>query len=646
MENEIWYHQDAPAEDVVRVGKELWGKQGEERISLAEDSLALYLGSARHSLRGSSNPFGVLEIITDAAGYNGIQAIVDTKVNTVLKSNVRPMFITDGADNDTKRRAEFMQRACDGIRYAQGLQGRRKRRAVAVAGYVFEAGGIEWYADIANSRVVATEVWCWEFFVSRREARHGEPQQLFSRHTIDRGVLLSYLKGSPAAVRRAVQDADPAPWRDTQDETRDGKRVADQVVVYKAWHLPSGRVDMDEPEAWGKNEDGNKCKPSHDGRHVVALDGGDSGNHVSLIDVPWPHDHFPVAWFKPNYVPGSYWGRGEPEILAAQQIEANRWNTRVTQVVNKHAVPRTYVSKDSGLNPASMNNNIDNIYQVKGPAGAAVHVEAAPAMPPDLIRRLGEIPQMMRDQRGMSEMSMTARKPAGMNHEPGLAYLGDTESMRHTDEMQAWEEFNLDCDKNIIRCLDELAENDPNYEVVFEKDEQLIREKWKDVRLNNSFVMKLWPTNLFKQDPAQRADQIAGMVDKGLFPKEKYFDAIDAPDVKSLMGNRAAMARNVDRCLQYIVKHGEFTDKEAPHPYMDLQLAKQSGIERLNETQVNEPDNYEVINALSQWLEAVDEFIAKATPPAMAPPPGANLQALGPAAAMPPQPGQPQGMPS
>jgi len=633
----LWYNQPDPAAEVVRLGRELYSKQGEERISLAEDSLALYLGSTRHNLRGSnSNPLGLVDVLTEAGVENGIQAITDTKVNTILKNRVRPMFVTDGADTDTKQRAEAMQRACDGVMYQQKLQG-RKLRGVAMAGYIFEGGGVEWFADCANSRIVATPVWCWNFFVSKREAQHGEPRQKFARLLIDRGVLLSFLGDASAKVKDAVKNATAASWKDTNDDMRDASKLSDQVVIYKAWHLPSGRVDLDDNKAWGKNEDGTRSvRANHDGRHVVALDGGDDGDAIELVDVPWPHDHFPVAWFKPNFVPGSYWGRGEPEILATAQIEVNRWNTRVNQIIRKHAVPRTFASKDSGLNPGSMNNNVDNIYMVKGSPQGAIWVENAPAVSPDLLQRTANLMQWMRDQRGVSEMSMKAQKPQGINHEPGMAFLADTESMRHTDEFQAWEEFHLDCYKNIVRCFDELAENDENYEVVFEKDQKLIRQRWKDIRLSNFFMLKLWPTNLFKQDPAQRADQIADMVEKGLFPPEKYFDAIDAPDIKALMGNRAAMEQNIQRCLQAIIESGEVTELEQPTPYMDLQLAKQLGIQRLNELQVDEPDNWKSVNALTQWLELVDATITQGTAAANQAPVGANVQALNAAAAVPP----------
>jgi hypothetical protein len=636
--SEQWFNAEDPAEALVQVCKELHAKQGEARLMLAQDSLALYLGSSRHSLTGGGNPLALLDLVgQESSAYNIIQAISDTKINATLKNKVRPMYITESANSETKRKAAAMQAACDGIMYEVGMQG-WLRRVACTAGFLFEGGGVEWYADTANSRVVASPVWCWEFFVSNREARYGNPRQLFARHAIDRAVLLSYMSDASKEVQDAVRNAEPATWKDTYDDLRDPKRISDQVIVYKAWHLPSGRVDLQDPRAYGKGEGGRKAKPNHDGRHCVAIGGGKDGPGATLIDIPWPHDHFPVSWFKPNYVPGSWWSRGEPEILAAAQIENNRWNTREARIIQQLAVPRTFVSKESGLNPAQLNNNPDNVFQVKGAAGTAVHVAVLPSVPPDLGQRIAMIAQNARDQRGMSEMSMTAKKPLGVNHEPGMQYLADTESERHTSEFEAWEDFNLDSQKNIIRCLRDLAENDPEYEIVFHNDKKLRREKWNDIDLGDTFSMKLWPTNWLKEDPAQRADQIADFVDRGVLPPEAMIDAVDDPDLQALLGNRIAMQRNIERMLDRVCEEG-MGENEQPSPYIDLQLAKRLGIQRYNEL-CAESEDWKTINEVVRWLEAVDGMISKASAPsAPAQGMGDTLGAVGPGAAAPPPPG-------
>lgn len=633
-----WFQQPEPAELVVQLAKELWEKQGRARIMLAEDSLALYLGSRRHSLTGSANPLAMLDMIgQENSAYNLIQAITDTKINATLKNKVRPMFITESADSETKRKAAAMQADCDGVMYETGMTG-WLRRAVAKAGFLFEGGGVEWTADLANDRILATPVWCWEFFVSTREARYGNPRQLFGRHAIDRAVLLSYLKGAPKEAIEAVENANAADQRDVQDDARDPKRISDQVIIYKAWHLPSSKVDMDDPRAYGKTESGRDGKVSHDGRHVVAIDGGKSGSSVALVDIAWPHDHFPVSWFKPNMVPGSWWSRGEPEVLAAAQIELNRWNSREARVVDKHAVPRTFIDKKSGVNPAQMTNSTDNIFLTNGAPAAAVHVAVAPAIPPDLPARSQRIIQNARDQRGMSEMSMAARKPVGVNHEPGMQYLADTETARHTEEFESWEDFHLSCNQNIIRCRRDLAEANPKHAVIITANNKLRRYKYKDIDLGDSFAVKLWPTNWLKEDPAERADQIADFVDRGILPPEAMIDAVDDPDLAALLGNRIAMQRNIENILDRICEHG-YGEKEQPSPYLDLQKAKQLGIQRWNEL-CAEDEDWKKILAITKFLEDVDVMIQKAAAPA-APQlgQGDTLGAQGPGAALPPPPG-------
>lgn len=642
--NPQWYNADdsfQAAEIVVSVVKDMADRQGAQRLALAEDSLALYLGSARHSLSGSGNALAMLDLIgQESSAYNLIQAITDTKINATLKNQVRTMFITESADSETKRKASDMQSACDGINYKVGMRG-WLRRAKCVAGFLFEAGGVEWFADVANKRVQAYPVWCWEYFVSNREARYGKPPQLFAKHAIDRAVLASYVSNASKAIRDAVANAPPATGRDAYDDMRDSRRISDQVIVYKAWHLPSGAVDLEDPGAYGLNEDGRKVKPSHDGRHVVAIEAGHaSGANVALIDVPWPDDHFPVSWFKPNPVPASYWSRGEPEVLAAAQIELNKWNNRSAKIVDLLAVPRTFVDKKSGLNPAQMTNAPNNIYLTNGSPSQAVFVANNGALPPDLMERLQAIPQWARDQRGMSEMSMAARKPIGVNHEPGMQYLADTETTRHTSEFESWEDSSLEDSKNIIRCLRTLAKHHANFEVVLSDSKQFRRTRWADIDLGNTFDMKMSPTNWLKDDPAERADQIMDLIDRGILPPESAIDAIEDPDIKQLLSGRIAMQKNIERCLDRVCEgSGPLSDTEYPSPLMDLQKAKLLGIVRYNELAAEEED-WQAVLRVTQWVEAVDLMIQKATPAAANQQgQGNTLSAVGPGAAAPPPPG-------
>lgn len=636
MPDEIWFSQDKPGNAVLEIGRELWKKQGGERISLAEDSLSLYLGSTRHALTRGGNPLALLDLISnEASSENLIMSIVDTKWNQTIKNRVRPLFVTEGGDSEIKKQRSLMQEAVDGQMYELGCYG-AMGRARCLNGFLFEAGGTEWFADTANSRVVGTPVWCWEYMVPTREARNGNPRQLFARHAIDRSVLLSYMKNAPKSVRDAIASADAATWRETADDSKDPKQLNDQVIIYKAWHLPSGRVDLDDPRSFGKTDDGFKWSGNsvHDGRHVVVIDGTKLVDPV-LVDLPWPHDHFPVSWFKPFPVPGSYWSRGIPEIIAKMQIEINRWNMRENRIMDLHSRPIVFVDKNAKLSEGQITNAIANILLTNGPPSQAVYLMNLPAVPPDLLSRVARIVQSAKDQLGMSDLSMTAAKPAGVNHEPGLAFLMDTESTRHTAENDAWQDCHLDDAKNIVRCLNDLAEYDPNYEVVFGGDKSLKRGKWKEIRLDNYYQIRRWPTNVLKQSPAQKADQIGTLVDHGALPPEALLATVsDDEDVKSFTSDAAAMEQAVSTMLDRIIADG-YTLTDMPNPYMDLQTCKRLGIQRLAEMQAND-DPWPKQNDVTRWLEDVDNIIAKIAPPSAAPQQGNAIGAMGPNGMAPP----------
>lgn len=610
---QLWYHAEKPedaAHSVLDVGRRLWETQGRDRIQLAEDSLALYLGSRRHSITGAS-PMGLMALmgVETSSSYNLVQAIADTEISHTLRNKVRPLFVTEGGDSDLRSRVELLQEAIDGLLYGHGMQGQLGMQ-VCTAGYLFEGGGIEWTADTANSRVIGTPVWPWEYFVSKREARYSNPRQLFARQVIDRDVLLAFLADAPKPVRDAVENAAPAKWEDVSGDMRDPQNLSDQVVIYKAWHLPSGRVDLKNPAAFGRNEDGRRVRPSHDGRHIIAIDQGQPDD-PPLVDIPWAYDKFPISWFKPNYVPGSFWSRGIPEIIASTQIEINKWNARILRILELHARPLIFLWKQAKLNPAQINNALANIFQVDVQPSQAIHQVAAPAVPADLLNRIAQITQSAREQLGLSEMSMTAKKPMGVNHEPGMAYLADTETVRHTAKFMAWEEFNIDCAEQQVRCLRELAENDPKYELVFESDSQLKRLKAKDFDVDaDKFKVKAWPTNFLKQSPAQRADQIMDFVDRGLFSPEMALEALDAPDIKALLGDRTAIKQNIKNKLARIVA-GEYTDREMPTPYMDLSMAKLMGMVMYNQLEANE-ESEDKIDRVVRFLEDVDALRARA----------------------------------
>lgn len=615
----LWYQKEneqQQAEAMSNTARSLWSDQGESRRRMADDAMTLWSGSTNHALMGASplSTLGLADQIA-AAGYNVVQAIVDTKVNDTLRNEIRPLFVTEGGDSELREKVAAMQEACDGMSYTLGLEDDIEEQA-CWNGYIFGNGGQEFWSDTASSRVMVTPAWFWEYFVSRQEARNGNPQQKFSRHVLPRDVLLSFLANSGSAVLDAVKAAPSASWEDTKayDASEPGK-VADLVVVFKSWHLPSKRVDLSDPAAFGKDKNGKKVKPNHDGYHMVTLDWGGGKDVPPLVARAWPYDHYPVSWFKPNRMPGSYWGRGEPEILAATQIEANQWNERAYDILEMYAHPWTFLRKGAKINPAQLNNNSRNVYSTEGDPNSALYVMNAPAVPQEMIQRLDRLPQQARDQRGMSEMSMAARRPAGIEHKPGLKYLKDMENVRHTAEYRAWRRYKLDGYKNIIRCLSELSEHDPKFEVVFEKDKQLTRQRWSDINADSSrYRVKAKGTNLFARDPAQQAEQIADFVERGLLPPTAMYQ-IDAPDFQAMIEDKDVMRLNAIARVKAVIRGPEYDYELMPDPALDLETCKAEALKAKNKLELN-GESEAKIDRLMQFMADVDNLLGIVPPPA------------------------------
>lgn len=638
----LWYQEDdaeKAASAMVQSARALWADQGDQRRRDADDAMTLWSGTVNHGFNGA-NAMSILGLVDDVAGYNLVQSVTDTKVNTTLRNEIRPLLMCQGGDSELREKAEAMQDAADGQSYELGLDDELEEVA-CWNGYIFGNGGVEFWSDTASSRIMASPVFHWQYFVARQEARYSvRPQQLFSRHVMPRDVLLSFLADQPASVRAAVESAPTASWDDARDfVSSEPGSVVDLVVVWKAWHLPSKRVDLGESRAFGKGKDGQKVKPGHDGLHMVCIEGTKDAPATALITRPWPHAYFPVAWFKPNRTPGSFWGRGEPEILAPSQIEMNQWSTREYMVLDRYAVPHIILPKGAKLNPAQLNNGLFNIYQVEGGGNQEPKVVTPNAVPPELINRRQSLAAEAKDQRGMSDMSMAARKPVGVDHKPGMAYLANTETIRHTAEFRAWRRFKLDCYRNIIRCFKELSEHDPNFEVVYEKDKQLVTAKMTTIDIDASkYRLKAKPTNLFSQDPAQQADQIADFVDRRLLPPDALFDAVDSPDLQALADDRKVMKKNAIKRVKLVAK-GPYTEDLMPQPYHDLKTMKSEAMKMANAIELN-GEKEDKLDRVMKFLADVDEklgLVPAPTPVNPAVAPGAVAPAVNmPPAAMPP----------
>lgn len=620
---QVWEERETPEQLVIQRGRSLLEHDGASRRERADAASTLYHCSPRYGFGGFVDIFNSLEGL-EPIGFNVIRSCVDTKINHVVRNKVRPLFVTERGDSTLKEKALGMQRAVEGVFKTSKIYGDLGTQ-VCRHGYLFEGGGLQIEPDYANHRVSVDLVRAHEFLVDPDEAERGDPRQAWRVRYIPRDVLMKRFGEDPASAQ-AIADSSQ-----NENQTRPNSHTfdtsADLIEVWEYWHLPSGYVDADQgsEDAAESDEpgtdDGEPIDESPEplaetgrrsvdsrGRHVICIKGH------TLLDEAWKYDYFPVAWFKPYRAATGWWSVGLPERLWSAQFKLNEYNKRIDQIIKMHAVPKMIVDRRAKIKLAKFTNDVANIFETSSNPTTSVYYLTPQSVPAELFRRVEDIIRWCREETGISEMSMYARKPAGVDHAPGMQMLADTETIRHTVDFRAWEQFHVDAAKMIVDALRLLALNDEDYELFFADSKQLRRIKWKDVNLEDErFHLTVWPTNLLPQTPAAKLSTAMDMYNAQLWSKDQTLLVLDYPDTEAVTGDLTAALENIERLIDD-AKAGKVA---IPEPYMNLQLMLTTVVNAINRAEADrEPD--EQIEPLRTLWQQTNDLIQKMQADALA----------------------------
>lgn len=638
MEREPWYSlsdRDECAQECLATARRLYEQHRADQCWHTDVCEAFYDGVARssHGLVGAL--FSGLQTSDAASQYNVIASVVDTFTSHVVKNRIKLFALTSRGEYEDRKRAEGISRALEAMLDAAGIYGQEGTQ-VAKDGCLTGDGVCKVTPDYANHRVLIERCLAEELYVDDQEARLGRPTQLVHVQRIDRAVLRERFPDHAEAIDRAI----PAGYEDLR--TPQQGQVADQVLVYEAWHLPSTRVDASDQASWGLGE----ARPAHDGRHVIFLAATEAETSIPILDEPWPLAYFPFAWFRPKTRPRGFRGRGFVEVLRHVQLQINKMLRRVDGIMQLHSIMTLYVNRNAGINIARLKgNDWSRIVEGDGPGQSAIQHIAPQAVSGDYIQQIERLIQWGFQQVGLSELSVTAQKPAGIEAGVALRTLLDTESIRHTDVFRAWESFHLELGRAVVDAFRLLAWHDPDFEVMWAGDRDLERIKWRDVDLDESkWRLRIWPTNLLPETPSAKLEKALELYKEGAFTREDMLSALQFPDVEAILGDKSAAQRNVERKLDGLVDRG-YLAEYAPHGLLDLALAIRLGLQRFNSLEADGAP-VETLEAVQRWVEDAIAEQTKVTPSAAqgqaAPAPLPNTAGpLAPPPPAPPVPGAP-----
>lgn len=533
--NHRWWDAKDPAADLAASCDDIANREKWRTQELLR-SWRLYSGRKWANLRqiGRTN-HTAFDTTNDRVRYNVVSSIVETIVAKLSKNRPAPSFVTNGADWKTRRLTNKLNKFGKGVLHASGVYDQLDEvlKEWAVCGTT----ALKFCAD--GKKIKAERAFLWELFVPSWEAERGSPRTLMQRTQIDRHALMERFGEGAGREKRlaAIRMCGPMTTLDpTVGKPDDG---SDLVTVYEGWRLGA---------------DGSP------GRHVICVSQG------VLLDEEWARPGFPFAFAKYSKLPGSFWGVGVAHRQAGKQFEINSLLQKIQQNTHMLANPTTFIEANSGIPEAHITNDIGAIVKM-APGTAPPTRLVLPIMPAEVYAQVESYKRDAYEEEGVSQLSASARKPAGLDSLPSLREFSDIESERFLPQGHEVERFIIEC---VDRCI-ELAETIPGYEVDTMDRRANERMRWNDIKVaRDAFVLQCFPVSSLPQNPAARRQTVQEYAQAKWITVDKAKELLDFPDLEeneSIEGaSMAFLRKQVERILD-----GE--PGSPPDPRMNLSTA-------------------------------------------------------------------------
>jgi len=509
--------------------------------------------------------------------FNAIRSCIDTAVAKIGQNRPKPMFLTEDADVSLAGRAKRLTKYVEGVFY-DGKAYETAQKAFRDA-CVFGTGIVHlfWDSDSkGRARLCFERVLPDELLIDEEEGRYGEPGQIHRRKWILRDRLVELFPKFERQISAA---------RGTQTDTT-SPRAVDHIEVIESWHLPS-------------------APGAKDGRHAICIDG------CTLFSEKWVYDFFPFVFFHWSEPIIGFWGTGLAEELVGIQIEINRLCRDISSAQRMMSRPRVFVEAGTQIVPAHLNPGLGENVPVVKYVGRPPTFQTPPAMPGEIYADLDRWIRRAYEVTGVSQLSASGRKPAGLDSGAALREYNDQVSERFITTSQRWEEFFMQLSRKVIALSQSRYESgDKGLAIVAAQDKFVKTIKWKDVDLEaDKYLMKVFPTNLLPSTPAGRMQQVVELLQADLLPKELALSLLDFPDVEHFVSLETAALEDIRWTIESILEEGK---PGTVDELTNLSLAQQLGMSAvLRAKRMNYPE--ENIELLRRWVDAVTD---KLTPPA------------------------------
>ncbi len=520
--------------------------------------------------RGAARRFSASSRLSLNVVRNMIGAVTS---KIAAKNKPKPTFLTEEGNYEQRLQAENLEKFVSGVFYES------KVYAVLSSCFrdmcVYGTGILKAYEEDGKAHV--ERVRQREVVVDDIEGADMNPRNLYQRKYYDRLVAVKLWGEGDPTRERLIRDCP----RDTDDIEAGYQTTADQILVTEAWHL--GEDDKTP------------------GRWCAVIDG------LTLFDEPW-EGPFPFAFMRWTEDTDGFFGVGLAEELRGIQSEINKLLQQIQK--GHHLIAGHWLVLQGSTLTTQINNDLAAIVKY---TGQPPQYQTPSIISPEVYSHLWQLYEKAFEIAGISQLSATSQKPAGVDSGVAMRTYNDIQTERFLEVGQAYEEFVVEAARQVIRCAKRIG---GSYKVRGVGKNSFEPIKWSDVKIDeDDYVIRVYPTSLLPTTPAGKLQWAQDMIQAGVIPPEDVLDIVDFPDTEAYAKRKNAPRRIIERNIAHMLKTGEAV---APEPVDNHQLALKLVNEAYAEARLDKVPE-EKLQRLRDYLAVTQSYLPKPALPA--PPP-------------------------
>lgn len=495
--------------------------------------------SLLYSKNGTTGYFNNLgssgHLLTNAITYNVCASIVDTLVSKIGKIQPKMTFLTSNgkwADKNNAKKLEqyiFGQFTTNDV-YTIG-------QAVFKDSLINDLGIAKHF--VQGDKISTERVHPNEIYVDEIDTLYGKPSHMYHIKQVSK----SYLKKE--YPKFAIQIDGSSLNMNMGRQLAFKSEADDFITIIEAWRLPS------------KNGDGEL---NNDGIHTI------STSQAVLFYEPWKYDWFPFTFMRWNVRQLGFFGQSLTEEVVPFQLEISKLLKDIQTSYNFLLAPKVFLPNGSKTPEAHLDNDIGTI--IKGSSKPEI-IFNQQIMPSEAYSHLKWLIQSSYERAGLTQLSATGKKPAGLDAAVALREYQDVESERFASTQQAYEKWYVDTAKIYLELSDHLTNPVVRFAAKGHSEEIDFR---KIDLAKDKYVMRVWPANMLPETPAGQIQMLKELVQLGFVDITGAAALLDFPDVSGHMTLRNSEWNYFHKLIQKMVDDGEY---ESPDSSMNLDLGMQ-----------------------------------------------------------------------